>query len=135
MNGIRAAAAAVFVAFTVFCTGAGAQSQAADPAVLQAAVEEARARLNLTPEQEAQLKPLVQERNQSLKAIRDKYAGDDSRRARRAMFKEAQPVVENYQARVRTILDDAQVAEWEKMRAEARERLKAQYKKKGGAPE
>jgi hypothetical protein len=133
MNGIRATAAALFATFTVFC--AGAQSQAADPAVFQAAVEEARARLKLTPEQEAQLKPLVQERNQALKAIRDKYAGDDSRRARRAMFKEAQPVVENYQARVRTILDDAQVAEWEKMRAEARERLKQQYKKKGGAPE
>ena len=44
------------------------------------------------------------------------------------MYKEAQPVVENYQARVRTILNDEQEAEWEKMRAEAKERLKEQYK-------
>jgi hypothetical protein len=43
------------------------------------------------------------------------------------MFKEAQPVVDNYQARVRTILDDQQEVEWEKMRAEAKERLKKQY--------
>ena len=132
MNGIRAAAAAVFA--TIAVSGQSAHAQPPDPAALEA-VELARARLGLTPEQESQLKPLVQERNQELKAIRDKYAGDDSRRARRAMFKEAEPVVENYQARVRTILNDAQYAEWEKMRAEARERLKAEYKRKGGVPE
>ena len=111
--------------------GAGmalAQAPAVDPSAIQAVVEEAKARLKLTPEQEAQLKPIVQDRNQKLKAIRDKYASDTSRRAKRAMFKEAQPVVENYQARVRTILNDEQEAEWEKMRAEAKERLKEQYK-------
>lgn len=145
MNGNRAARTAGFVAWAAFCAGAAAQ-QPQDPAAqdvqppsaespaLQAAVDEAKARLKLTPEQEAQLKRLRQRRNDALKAIRDKHAGDDSRRARRAMFKEAEPVVENYQARVRTILDESQYAEWEKMRAEARERLKERYKA-GGAPE
>jgi len=132
MYGIRAATAA---AITVLAAaGALAQQPAVDPAAIQAVLEEARARLQLTPEQEVQLKPLIQERNEALKAIRDKHAGDDSRRARRAMFREAQPVVENYQARVRTILNDAQYDEWERMRAEARERLKEQYKK-GRAPD
>jgi len=132
MYGIRAATAA---AITVLAAaGALAQQPAVDPAAIQAVLEEARARMQLTPEQEAQLKPLIQERNEALKAIRDKHAGDDSRRARRAMFREAQPVVENYQARVRTILNDAQYDEWERMRAEARERLKEQYKK-GRAPD
>ena len=97
-------------------------------------VEEAKARLKLTAEQEAQLKVLRQERNEALKAIRDRHAGDRSRRARRAMFREAEPVIENYQARVRTILDDSQYAEWEKMRAEARDRLKERYKE-GSLPE
>ena len=110
-----------------------AEAPQADPAAIQAVIEEAKARLKLTPEQEAQLKPLVQDRNQKLKAIRDKYAGDTSRRAKRAMFKEAQPVMENYQDRVRTILNDTQEAEWEKMRAEAKARLKEQYKS-GNAP-
>jgi len=109
-----------------------AQAPAVDPTAIQAVVEEARVRLKLTTEQEAQLKPLVQDRNQKLKAIRDKYAGQSSRRAKRAMFKEAQPVVENYQARVRTILNDEQEAEWEKMRAEAKERFKEQYKSSNG---
>ena len=49
-----------------------------------------------------------------------------------SMFKESQPVVENYQARVRTILNDEQEAEWEKMRAEAKERFKEQYKSSNG---
>jgi hypothetical protein len=134
LQGVRAATVAVLVLIAASGGAAAAQQAALDPAALQAALEDARSRLRLTSEQEAQLKPLLQERNQALKAIRDKYAGDDSRRARRAMFREAQPVVENYQARVRTILDDTQYAEWEKMRAEARERLKEQYKK-GGAPD
>ena len=99
-----------------------AQAPAVDPSAIQGVVEEAK----------AQLKPLVQDRNQKLKAIRDKYAGQSSRRARRAMFKEAQPVVENYQARVRTILNDEQEAEWEKMRAEAKERFREQYKGSNG---
>ena len=99
-----------------------AQAPAVDPSAIQGVVEEAK----------AQLKPLVQDRNQKLKAIRDKYAGQSSRRAKRAMFKEAQPVVENYQARVRTILNDEQEAEWEKMRAEAKERFKEQYKSSNG---
>jgi cell division protein ZapA (FtsZ GTPase activity inhibitor) len=109
-----------------------AQSPQSDPAAIQAVIEEAKARLKLTPEQEAQLKPIVQDRNQKLKAIRDKYSGETSRSAKRAMFKEAQPVIENYQARVRTILSEEQEVEWEKMRAEAKERLKEQYKSGNG---
>ena len=134
MNGIRAATMSMAIVLAATSAGAIAQHPAVDPAAVQAALQEAKARLQLTPEQEAQLKPLMQERNQALKAIRDKHAGDDSRRSRRAMFREAEPVIENYQARVRTILNDAQYAEWEKMRAEARDRLKEQYKK-GGAPD
>lgn len=134
MNGIRAVTATIALVLATMSAGVIAQQAAIDPAAIKAALQEAKLRLQLTPEQEAQLKPLMQERNQALKAIRDKYAGDDSRRARRAMFREAEPVVENYQARVRTILNDAQYAEWENMRAEARERLKQQYKK-GAAPD
>ena len=128
MNPYKPVAHAFIAAIAILGAGiARAQAPAVDPAAIQAVMEEAKARLKLTPEQEAQLKPIVQDRNQKLKAIRDKYAGDKSRSAKRAMFKEAQPVVDNYQARVRTILDDQQEVEWEKMRAEAKERLKKQY--------
>jgi hypothetical protein len=111
-----------------------AEATTEQAATLQAALAEAKTRLNLTAEQEAALKPLMEERVAKLKAIRDQHAGDDSRRARRAMFREAKPVMEDYQAKVRAILDDTQEAEWEKMRAEARERLKERYRA-GQAPD
>jgi hypothetical protein len=99
-----------------------------DPAEVRAAIEEAKSRLKLTPEQEAALKPLVLERAEKMKAIRDRHAGDTSRGARREMYREAKPVAEDYQAKVRAILTDEQEAEWEKMRAEAHERLKKRYR-------
>jgi hypothetical protein len=111
-----------------------AEASAEEAATVKAALVEAKARLNLTAEQEAALKPLLEERAAKLKAIRDQHAGDDSRRARRAMFRDAKPVMEDYQAKVRAILDDTQEAEWEKMRAEARERLKERYRA-GQAPD
>jgi hypothetical protein len=40
--------------------------------------------------------------------------------------------MDDYQARVRAILDDSQEAEWEKMRAEAKARLKEQYQANQG---
>jgi hypothetical protein len=108
------------------------EAPAADPASFQTAIAEAKERLKLTPEQEAQLKPLIEERAAKLKAIRDKHAGDDSRRARRDMYREARPVADEYQEKVRAILNDEQEAEWEKMRAEAREQLKERHRAGSG---
>lgn len=122
---------AVLVAFVTLFLSAGvveSEPPAVDAADVQAAVEEAKARLKLTPEQETQLKPLIEERTAKLKALHAKHAGDQSRRARREMYREAKPVMEDYQAKVRAILSDEQEAEWEKMRAEARERLKERYR-------
>ena len=109
-------------------TVGAAQITAPDPAAVQAAIAEAKARLKLTPEQEAQIRPLVAERTEKLKAIRDNHAGDTSRRAKREMYREARPVLDDYQDKVRAILTDEQEAEWEKMRSEATERLKERYR-------
>lgn len=124
----RIACLVVFVTLILPAGVATPESPQVDPATVQAAVDDAKARLKLTPEQEAQLKPLMEERAVKLKAIRDKHAGDDSRRARREMYREARPVAEDYQAKVRAILNDEQEAEWEKMRTEGRERLKERYR-------
>ena len=124
-----------FMLMATFMPAASAgETPKPDPASVQAALAEAKARLKLSPEQEAALKPLMQERADKLKAVRNKYSGDSSRRGRRDMYREARPVMEDYQTKVREILDDTQEAEWEKMRAEARERLKEQYRT-GRAPD
>ena len=107
---------------------ARSQAPGPDPESVQVAIEQAKARLKLTPEQEAQVKPLMEERAAKLKAIRDSHAGDDSRKAKRDMYREARPVMEDYQEKMRAILSDEQEAEWEKMRAEARERFKERHR-------
>jgi hypothetical protein len=129
MNRFRTATVVAFATLAAL-NGAAAAAQAADEAAaaLQAVLVDAKSRLDLTPEQEAQMTPVIRARNEELKAIRDRHAGDTSRRARRAMFGEARPVVENYLARVRTILTDAQYGKWEQYREAARDQLKEQYK-------
>jgi hypothetical protein len=111
-------------------SGHAAQS---DQAEVQAKMQEAVARLKLTPEQEAQLKPVMAERAKQFKAIREKHAGDTSKNAKRAMMKEMRPVQKDYEKKVRAILTDEQEKEWDKMRNEARQRMKEKYGSAGVA--
>ena len=53
------------------------------PELAQEKLEELKERLALTPEQEAQIKPLLEARRAKLEQIHAKYAGDTSRRAKR----------------------------------------------------
>ena len=125
---LPALAAALLVASWV--TPAAA---AVDEPRLQALMQDAVTRLKLTPEQQALLRPLFDERNQKIKAIRDKHGNEPSRRARASMFREAKQVQQDYDKKVRAILDDTQAAEWDKMRNEARDRLK-ELQKAGDGP-
>jgi LAS superfamily LD-carboxypeptidase LdcB len=99
-----------------------------DAAKIEAKIQEAKVRLALTPEQESQLKPVVSERSEKIAAIRGQYGGDTSRKARRAMYEQIRPVQKDYEAKVRTILTDAQEAEWDKMRKESWQRLREAYR-------
>ncbi len=105
-----------------------------DPAVVQAKLQEAVTRLKLTPEQQAQLKPAFEESIRKLKAIRDAHGGDTSRAALRSMYRDARPVQEEFEDKVRAVLDDSQEVEWETMRKEARAKLK-ELRKSGKGPE
>jgi hypothetical protein len=51
-----------------------------------------------------------------------------------AMFREARPVQEAYEKKVRGILNESQIEEWEKMRKEAKARIREQMQS-GGDPE
>lgn len=111
-----------------------ALSATPDAAAVEARLQDAVTRLKLTPEQQAQLRPLIEERNQKLKAIRDKNGERTSRSAKRNMLREARPVQVDYENKVRAILNETQQAEWEKMRKEARDRL-ALAINNGGLPD
>jgi hypothetical protein len=44
------------------------------------------------------------------------------------MYEQIRPVQKDYEAKVRTILTDAQEAEWDKMRKESWQRLREAYR-------
>ena len=100
---------------------------AATQAELEQKVEELKARLALTPEQETAIKPLAEQRLSALEALSAKYAGNTSRSARRSMMKEAKGIQDAYVAKVEPLLNDQQKAEWKKIREEMREELKTRW--------
>jgi Spy/CpxP family protein refolding chaperone len=95
-------------------------------------LEEMKKRLNLTPDQEARIRPLVQQEREKIQAIRQKYAGDTSRKARTSMMQELKPVRQHFQQEVEKILTPDQMKEWAKMRQEMKEELKERHKAKAG---
>jgi hypothetical protein len=91
---------------------------------VQQRLADAKARLNLTPDQEEQLRPLLEEEGAKLRDIQAKYGGTTSRQERRAALGEVRAVQQDFRAKVAGILTPEQLAEWDEMRGEARERLR-----------
>jgi Spy/CpxP family protein refolding chaperone len=103
-----------------------------DPERIQARMQEAAERLQLSDAQKQQLKPIVEEHVAQVRALRDKYPPETSRDDRRAMHQEMRGVRDAYEARVRAILTPQQQQEWERMRAEARDRMREQMRQGRG---
>ncbi|HEX4825934.1 MAG TPA: hypothetical protein VFV19_16660 [Candidatus Polarisedimenticolaceae bacterium] len=89
-------------------------------------LDQMKKRLNLTPEQEAQIKPILQENAKKLQEMREKHMAanpgqpappdPETRKQMMAMREETD-------AKIAKILTPAQMEEWNKMRAEARQRM------------
>jgi hypothetical protein len=101
-----------------------AQDEAAAP--LHESLGAAKGRLNLTPQQEAQLAPLMKEEADKLRAIREKYGLSPSPDERRAKYEAAADVRRNFRAKLNGVLTPEQLTEWDKMRAEALTRAQQQ---------
>jgi hypothetical protein len=98
--------------------------EAPSPEEVQQRLADAKARLNLTSEQEQRLSPLVEEEAKELRAIQQKYAGTASRQDKRTALQEARAVQQGFRAKLEGILNPEQIAEWDEMRSEARERFR-----------
>jgi hypothetical protein len=92
------------------------------------ALEAMSTRLGLTAEQEAQIEPLLVRRKGELQETRTRLTNLDSRAEKRSVVKYAQQEQEIFNTQVESVLTPAQVAEWRKMRAETRDRLKKYWK-------
>ncbi len=88
------------------------------------ALEAMRKRLNLTAEQEARIAPLLVRRKGELQETRTRLTSLDTNREKRSVVKYARQEQEIFNTQVESVLSPPQVAEWRKMRAETRARLK-----------
>lgn len=97
---------------------------------MQQRFAQAKARLQLTPEQEPKLRALLEEEGGKLRALQQKYGGDDSAQTRAAKRKEARTIQEDFRSKLQGLLTPQQLTEWDQMvherRAEARERHRQQ---------
>ena|SRR5262245_34169974 len=121
------------VAVAALLTGAAAAGQQPSPApavpeALRERLGEIRDRLQLTPEQVAQIKPILEEEAQRLKAVLDKHQGATSRRAKLKMLREMRPIQEDARERITPLLTPEQRTEWKKIREELRAEAKERYK-------
>ena len=93
-------------------------------------LETVKSRLKLTPEQEASIRPILEEEVGKLKALREKYEGQTSRKAKRAKLKDAKAIQSDAQNRINPLLTDEQKAEWKKLRDEMKARAKEEKQKR-----
>jgi hypothetical protein len=93
---------------------------------MQQRIAQAKARLQLTPEQEPQLRALLEEEGGKLRALQQKYVGDDSAQAHSAKRQEARAIQQDFRGKLQAVLTPQQLSEWDQMarerRAEMRER-------------
>lgn len=95
---------------------------------IQVKIEELRARLALTPEQEEKIAPLVRERNEKLQALRGKSDPNASRSEKRALLQETRGIQDDFVARVEPLLTKEQIKEWEAIRQEARKEIAERWR-------
>jgi hypothetical protein len=111
-----------------FCLGVAAAQpsrlEAPSAEEIQHRLEAAKARLNLTPEQEQRLRPIVEEEAKELRAIQQQYGGTTSRQDKRMALQEARAVQKESRAKLEGILTREQMSEWDEIRSEARARFR-----------
>jgi hypothetical protein len=114
---------------SVYAQGADATSTADGSRMT---LEEMRSRLGLTPEQEAQISPLVADRNAKLKALRESADPNGSRREKLGMLKQARGIQQDFVKQVEPLLSKAQKKEWAALRDEMKETAKERLREKRG---
>ena len=121
------------LATVVLLSAAGAAVAAEDTsdrlAKLQQSAAEMKQRLNLTPEQERQMAPVVEQGKAQRRAIFEKYPLDGGAQSlsfgqKRSLVKEMRAVREATNEQLATILSDSQMEEYQKIQDEQKQKLR-----------
>ena len=86
-----------------------------------------RNRLSLTPEQEARLTPIFEQRIGELQSLREQLAKATSEQQKRDLMRGAKKGQEAFNTQVESVLDASQKTEWQELRAQTREKVKERY--------
>jgi hypothetical protein len=90
-------------------------------------IDVVRTRLNLTPEQEAMLKPLFQKRASDLQDTRARLEQAASNTEKRDVLRTAKSEAQSFNTQVESVLNNEQKSEWREIRDETREKVKDRY--------
>ena len=93
------------------------------------AFEKLKERLNLTDEQEEEIRPIIEQKHLKQKEIFQKYQGR-SKEERQAMWGELQEVQNNTQEQLHEILSEEQIEEYKKIREEKKEHMQERSQKR-----
>ena len=117
----------ILVCFLFFAFTIAAQQPAASgdqAAQMKERIAQLQSRLKLTPDQVEKIKPILQQEATELRAVRDKHAGDTSRRGRISRAREMKGVAGKYSPQIDAILTPDQQKEWKKIKEERKEEFK-----------
>jgi len=92
-------------------------------------IDVVRNRLQLTPEQEARLRPLFLQREQQLYETRTKLEIAASSGEKREVMKNAKSEAQAFNAQVESLLDASQKPAWRDLRDETREKVKERHER------
>ena len=86
-----------------------------------------RNRLSLTPEQEARLTPIFEQRIGEVQSLRDQLAKATTKQQKRTLMRDAKKGSDDFSSQVEAVLDTSQKSEWRELRAQTREKVKERY--------
>ena len=100
-----------------------ASVRAQEPAARQQQLEQMKQRLQLTPEQVEQVRPILQDEFQKLRALREQ-SGGGSRRDRMHMGRAARGIRKEADEKLKKILSKKQMEELKKIREERKQQFR-----------
>jgi hypothetical protein len=127
----RFRAGAALFAGLLFCASMVSPAQAA-PLDALPSIDVVRNRLSLTPEQEASLRPMFQDRGGQLADLRARLEQAATKQERRGILRDARQQADDFNRRVESQLDVSQKQEWRKLRSETREKVKQKIEEQRG---
>jgi hypothetical protein len=116
----------------VLCLGmlAAAWQAGASPYDALPTMDVVRSKLELSPEQETQLRPLFEQRIAELQQIRGSVEQAATKADKRAVLRDAKQKQKAFNSSVESLLSPSQKTKWRELQSATREKLKQRYEDK-----